>query len=708
MTQQFRRLFSALSQTVAAPVLHRLMFLFFLRRGGHLPAGRDALRRQLGELPRDEPVDEPSDATLTELVNLFNRFDWRLEDEGANGALTPRVLADTFEQSVNRRQTGTYYTGRDVTGYIARATILPHLLDEATAGCPGALAADGWAWLLPRDDPERYIPPAVRHGIDRPPPEGGVGRAALDRPVPPEFALPAETWREHLARRRYGAEVRRRLRAGAVRTPDDLVTWNLDTERFAHDLIARPDGTPLAHALHEALRGLTVLDPTCGCGDFLLAALDLLAPLYAACLGRLGSPPRPAAAVEAVLRCLLGVDVMPEAAEVCRLRLWLRLAAASDGPVRLDRLPDLAATIRAGDVLAGLEWRPARGFGVVIGNPPYVEAATFPAGPAVRDYHTAGCGNLYAWVVERALRLLAPGGRLGVIVPHSAVCTDRMAPLLRLLTEGAVAWVSTYDIRPCKLFAGVDQRLAICLRRDSPRPRTYSTRYHRWHEAERPHLFENLRYLDVGGLRYDNSLPKAGDPIEERVWHKLHARRPLAADLGGGAVVHYHNAPRYWVRALTFAPFFWNERDGAKLSAQVKALAVRDAADAAAVTALLNSSLFCWWWLLLSDCRHLNRREIERFPAGLAEMSRDVKRKLNALCRRLMADYRRHAVRKVCRYRTTGKVVYDEFYPGRSKAILDEIDRVLGGHYGLAEDEVDFLVHHDVKYRSGPGPTMPA
>ena len=116
---------------------------------------------------------------------------------------------------------------------------------------------------------------------------------------------------------------------------------------------------------------------------------------------------------------------------------------------------------------------------------------------------------------------------MGMIVPHSAFCTDRMAPLLSLVTEGATTWVSTYDIRPCKLFAGVDQRLAIFLRRPSPRTRTYSTRYHRWQEAERPRLFESLRYLDVGPMRYENSLPKAGDPIEDG--HLAQDSRPAAA-----------------------------------------------------------------------------------------------------------------------------------------------------------------------------------
>jgi hypothetical protein len=274
-----------------------------------------------------------------------------------------------------------------------------------------------------------------------------------------------------------------------------------------------------------------------------------------------------------------------------------------------------------------------------------------------------------------------------------------MAPLLSLLTEGATAWVSTYDIRPCKLFAGVDQRLAIVLRRAGPEKRIYSTRYLRWFDAERPALFQRLRYLDVTGLHYENSIPKMGDPLMARIWQKMHALAPLADDLGGGEVVYYHNAPRYWVRAMTFAPYFWNARDGEKLSAQVKSLHVRDASEARAVAAILNSNLFCWWWLVLSDCRHLNRREIDRFPAGLAPMSGDCKKALDRLCRRLMADYRRHAVRKVCRYRTTGKVIYDEFYPGRSKAIIDDIDRALTAHYGFSEQELELLINYDIKYR---------
>lgn len=52
-------------------------------------------------------------------------------------------------------------------------------------------------------------------------------------------------------------------------------------------------------------------------------------------------------------------------------------------------------------------------------------------------------------------------------------------------------------------------------------------------------------------------------------------------------------------------------------------------------------------------------------------------------------------------YKTTGRVEYDEFYPRRSKSIIDEIDRVLARHYGFTEEELDFIINYDIKYRMG-------
>src|SRR6516162_9864897 len=149
-------------------------------------------------------------------------------------------------------------------------TILPWLLDAAARRSPRAFAAGGSAWRLLAIQPDRYIREAVRHGVDRPLP-----RRRAAKP-PPEIGLPTETWIELEARRRRCAALRQRLQDSAVYTVNDLVTLNLDIRAFVVDLLARPDERSLVEAVEQALANIRILDPTCGDGAFLVAALNLL------------------------------------------------------------------------------------------------------------------------------------------------------------------------------------------------------------------------------------------------------------------------------------------------------------------------------------------------------------------------------------------------------------------------------------------------
>ena len=312
---------------------------------------------------------------------------------------------------------------------------------------------------------------------------------------------------------------------------------------------------------------------------------------------------------------------------------------------------------------------------------------------SVRGYATESCGNLYGFVIERNKGLCVKAGRTSMIVPHSVICTDRMARVQSILFDGNTTWVSSYDIRPSKLFEGVDQRLCIYLAFiHGERPMSYSSRYHRWASDSRPTLFQNIEYADSTSLGFINSVPKLQSLLETELVEKLKALTPLEAFLSDGRVppIYFHNAPRYWVRATDFAPYFWNERDGEQISTQVKPLSLDSDTDGATVVAALNSSLFYWWFLLLSDCRHLNLREIESFPLSLDSMTDSIKGRLATLTRELMESFKGHAIRKETRYKATGKVVYDEFEQKPSKPIVDEIDRVLAEHY-------------DIKYRMGLG-----
>jgi hypothetical protein len=84
-------------------------------------------------------------------------------------------------------------------------------------------------------------------------------------------------------------------------------------------------------------------------------------------------------------------------------------------------------------------------------------------------------------------------------------------------------------------------------------------------------------------------------------------------------------------------------------------------------------------------------------------MTEQLKKRLAIASEKLTADFKKHKARKECQYKATGKVSYDEFYPGLSKPIIDEIDIMLAEHYGFTPEELDFILNYDIKYRLGRG-----
>ena len=51
--------------------------------------------------------------------------------------------------------------------------------------------------------------------------------------------------------------------------------------------------------------------------------------------------------------------------------------------------------------------------------------------------------------------------------------------------------------------------------------------------------------------------------------------------------------------------------------------------------------------------------------------------------------------------RQTGRTETQSFKIQRSKPIIDKIDRVLARHYGFTDEELDFIINYDIKYRMG-------
>ena len=816
------------------------------------------------DLERDNPDISIPDEAFERVFDFFDGYRWHLDERPyrEDNEINPDVLGYIFEKYVNQKQMGAYYTREDITGYISRNTVIPFLFDAAKKECPVAFGSDGGVWRLLRDDPDRYVYPAVGHGItwnarqaeapqllDAPfdlPDEiaAGVGdvsqRGGWNAPAPDDHALPTETWREVVARRQRYAEVRAKLAAGEVREVNDLITLNLDIERFVGDVIAQSEGPELLRAFWHAMRDVSVLDPTCGSGAFLFAALNVLEPLYTACLEgmrgflddleRSERPRSPNALSDfrevleqveehpseryfvlksIVLNNLYGVDIMEEAVEICKLRLFLKLVAQLETYDQIEPLPDIDFNVRAGNALVGFTsldavrqamtvmpngqhrqvfpedqaaldrideaaeiasrafdqfreqqtmlggevtaadkqalrdrlralddeldrllaseygvelsdpaaydaWRASHqpfhwfvefygimskgGFDVIIGNPPYVEYSKVKKDYTVKSYASEPCGNLYAFVMEQSGQLLCKTGCYGMIVPAGVLGLRKTRTLRDILfSRFPNALCSTYAIRPSKLFEGVDQRLCIFLANSmSANEVIKTTRYHHWNSEERDHLFGLLSY--VGSYQHSrlHRVPQLGSSTAFRVMKSL--ERMASKVVGsyyalkqGGIRLHYHRSPRYWIRAMDFEQYFQSATRSRSVH-HFRNLYFEDTKSAKAVGALLNSSLFFLWFVTIGNGRNITGEDVTEFPVGSLSEHLDCL----DLFDELMCDYKRHAI-----VRRRVDAAFQEFYPSKSKQVIDQIDEVLAKHYGLTDEELDFIINYDIKYRMG-------
>ena len=143
--------------------------------------------------------------------------------------------------------------------------------------------------------PKRYLYKAVKHGLNLEALPEAIKKGLNDvnqrnewqKPAPEAYALPTETWREVVARRQRATELQSKLANGEINQINDLITYNLNIRQFAQDVIEECENPELLNAIWQALQTLTILNPACGSGAFLFAALNILEPLYTACLQRM-------------------------------------------------------------------------------------------------------------------------------------------------------------------------------------------------------------------------------------------------------------------------------------------------------------------------------------------------------------------------------------------------------------------------------------
>lgn len=229
-----------------------------------------------------------------------------------------------------------------------------------------------------------------------------------------------------------------------------------------------------------------------------------------------------------------------------------------------------------------------------------------------------------------------------------------------------------------------------------------STKYNRWYTENRYNLFNGIKYVDVTKFVESFTIPKFSFQIEVDVNDKLASTGSIIAMK---EVKLSKNNVYYRAAGGGYFLLIKNQKSITYINGQLedvkaeKKIGLAQDANNTIVGAAISSSLFYWNYIAYTDCRNLQKSFINSFrlPETIY-----ADKSLAFMGNELFTDYEKKKYTKSTHYKTTGNdVIYDEYYPKKSKPIIDEIDKSLAKHYGFTEEELDFIINYDIKYRMG-------
>ena len=333
----------------ASVLLTRLMFVFFLQKKGFLDGGdRDYLATKLAEHKRYiRGILDPPSFYQRFLRTLF--FEGFAKRPGERSDETNALLGDVrylngglfLEHPIEEDHPALDVADEAIEAIVGEGGVFNQFswhLDDAPGGQSDEINPDVLGYILEKYVNQKafgayYTPPELTNYLC----DATIDRflvEAMSQEAVPELNLPAVEYD----------------------SLEELLT-GLDDER--------------AWKLLKKLEGLTVLDPAVGSGAFLVAALKKLLTVYQAVLGRAQIAKQGSLTAwlaearkhpstgyflkrEIITRNLYGVDLMPEAVEIAKLRLFLALVASAEKPEHLEPLPNIDFNLLDGNSLVGL------------------------------------------------------------------------------------------------------------------------------------------------------------------------------------------------------------------------------------------------------------------------------------------------------------------------------------------------------------------
>lgn len=420
-----------------------------------------------------------------------------------------------------------------------------------------------------------------------------------------------------------------------------------------------------------------VFDPTCGTGEFLLGALKVKINILKNSIFYLSDEH-----YIKVLRTIHGNDINAESVEITKIRLFFEtIKHITDIDNYIKVAETLNNNIHNDDFLNPMPNRFIK-YDIIIGNPPYVEDNKS------KKHTDIKYGNIYANVIHKSIDLLKDGGILGFIIPISYISTPRMKKIRHFVEhETDTQIVLNYADRPDSLFTSVHQKLSILFAlKGKKKNKLFTSGYKYWYKSERDNLFKDNKIYSCGIIS-DEFYPKIGNELENNIFNKIYTNSlNNLYDLSIRNLdknIYLNMRACFWIKAFTFNPG----------SSEYKTFGFKEELYDFSMC-LLNSSLFFWYWIAVSDCWHITAKELKHFylpksidnPSIYKKLSKKLEKKLE----------------KTKRYIGTKQVEY-EYKHRLCKDVIDQIDDNISGIYKITNEEINYIKNYALKYRTSKG-----
>lgn len=419
----------------------------------------------------------------------------------------------------------------------------------------------------------------------------------------------------------------------------------------------------------------TVFDPTCGAGEYLLATLEMKLML----LKRHKQVLSHAEIIE-VVSTIYGNDVNRDSVIITKLRLLLGVAefCGIEYCHGLGEVMNLRFTTYD---FVGTKVQSKIKHHIIVGNPPYVEDSK--SGLSLSKKY----GNIYANVLINAAEMIEKNGTMGFIIPLSYVSTPRMKQLREELeTLVPEQYILSFADRPDCLFDSVHQKLCILIGKDKRVPVTlYTGNYQYWYKDERESLFRNLRVIKNHHQCAD-FIPKLGTQIDVDIYEKV--SDPITT-------TSIYEVSRHGCESvyLNRREAFWMKAYRTKIDdPEYKVFSFATAQEADFCYCIINSSLFWWYWICVSDCWHVSKA-LNNFRMPAMPNIEGATNLASLLIDKLEAT-------KV--YVGTKQTQYEY----KHRECLEEIhaiDDFINAAYGLTKSESEYIKSFAIRYRTSGG-----